>query len=160
MKKFLFTVAFVAVFATTACSNDQSVNPLVEDENTSATTEGKEVPFEVARNYFFRNDRSAPSDPKILTEEDFNNLFGMATTMGEAGKPTEIDFSRQFVVAVVMPVTDVATEITPEKMVERDGVLHYRYTVALGEKLTYTIRPLSIVIVDRKYADCEVVLEP
>ncbi len=59
-----------------------------------------------------------------------------------------------------MPVTDVATEITPEKMVERDGVLHYRYTVALGEKLTYTIRPLSIVIVDRKYADCEVVLEP
>ena len=71
------------------------------------------MPFEVARNYFFKNGRSSeshpslledgrvtdegkandqviPEYPKITTEEEFSKLFGMATTMGKDGKPTAI----------------------------------------------------------------------
>ena len=36
----------------------------------------------------------------------------MATTKGKDGKPTAIDFTKQFVLAIVLPETDFATEIT------------------------------------------------
>ena len=76
--------------------------------------ENKEVAFGIAKNYFFKNDLDIlPASPKITTEENFNKLFGMATTMGKDGKPTSIDFSKQFVLVIVLPVTDIATEINP-----------------------------------------------
>ena len=80
----------------------------------------------------------------------------MATVMGENGKPTAIDFSKEFVLAIVLPVTDVATEIIPLKIEEKDKVLDYCYEVKTGEKLSYEIRPCSIIILDKKYENYEV----
>ena len=107
MKKVLF--AFAAMIVLAACGNKQAVAPAEGDEASN------EVAFEVAKNYFFKNDQEIPASPKITTSEEFGKLFGMATTMGKDGKPTEIDFTKQFVLAIVLPVTNLATEIIPDR---------------------------------------------
>ena len=105
----------------------------VEDNNESS-----EVAFEVAKNYFFKNDQVVPEYPKIVSEEEFNKLFGMATKMGEDGKPTAIDFTKQFVLAIVLPETDFATEINPVKVEEKGDSLLYTYEIKSGEKQSFT----------------------
>ncbi|MBO4802488.1 MAG: hypothetical protein J5545_11610 [Bacteroidaceae bacterium] len=149
MKKILF--AFTMLLAMVACTN----KPVTAVENNE---ESNEVAFEVAKNYFFKNDQVIPEYPKITTEEEFNKLFGMATTMGKDGKPTAIDFTKQFVLAIVLPVTDFATEINPVKVEEKGDSLLYTYDVKTGEKLSFTIQPVSIIILDKQYENKRVVL--
>lgn len=150
MRKIIF--AFATMLAVVACTI----------KSTEATEVNKnaaeEVAFEVAKNYFFKNDQAIPASPKITTEEEFNKLFGMATTMGENGKPTEIDFSKQFVLAIVLPVTDIATEINPVKLEAKGDSLFYTYDVKTGEKQSFTIQPVSIIILDKGYENKEVIL--
>jgi hypothetical protein len=149
MKKVLFTFAAMIVLA--ACGNKQTVAPAEGDEANN------EVPFEVAKNYFFKNNQEIPSSSKITTAEEFGKLFGMATTMGEDGKPTEIDFTKQFVLAIVLPVTNLATEITPVRVEEQGDTLYYYYDAKTGEAQSYSTQPMSLIILDRKYADKQVV---
>ena len=150
MRKIIF--AFATLLAVVACTT-KPTEATVENNNTA-----EEVAFEVAKNYFFKNDQTIPTSPKITTEEEFNNLFGMATTMGEDGKPTEIDFSKQFVLAIVLPMTDMATEITPVKLEAKGDSLFYTYDVKIGEKQSFSIQPVSIIILDRKFENNEVIL--
>ena len=150
MKKIL--LAFAAMIVLAACTNKQAAAPAEGDEVSN------EVAFEVAKNYFFKNDQEIPASPKVTTEEEFNNLFGMATTMGEDGKPTPIDFTRQFVLAIVLPVTDYDTEINPTKVEEKGDSLLYTYEVKQGEQQSFSIQPVSIIILDKKYENKEVVL--
>ena len=173
MKKILF--AFVVLLTMTACTSNSKV---ATDVNEGSS----EVTFEEAKNYFFKNGRSSEShpslledgrvasdegkandqqilsSPKITTEEEFNKLFGMATVMGKDGKPTAIDFTKQFALAIVLPVTDMATEITPVKVEAKSDSLFYTYEVKTGEKQTYSIQPVSIIILDKQYEDNEIVL--
>ena len=135
-----------------ACGNKQSAAPAESGEASN------EVTFEVAKNYFFKNDQEIPASPKITTTEEFGKLFGMATTMADDGKPTEIDFTKQFVLAIVLPVTDYATEINPVKVEEKGDSLLYTFEVKKDEKQSFSIQPISIIILDKKYADKEVVL--
>ena len=144
--------AFAAIIVLAACGNKQTVAPVESSEASN------EVTFEVAKNYFFKNGQEIPASPKITTAEDFGKLFGMATTMGEDGKPTPIDFSKHFVLAIVHPVTDYATEIKPVKVTEKGDSLFYTFEVNKGEKQTYSIKPISIIILDKKYENKEVVL--
>jgi hypothetical protein len=151
MKKILF--AFAALIIMAACGNKQTATPSSEDN-----VENSEVAFEVAKNYFFKNDQVIPEYPKIVSEEEFNKLFGMATTMGEDGKPTAIDFTKQFVLAIVLPVTDFATEINPVKVEEKGDSLLYTYEIKSGEKQSFSIQPVSIIILDKKYENKRIVL--
>ena len=120
----------------------------------------KEVPFTVAERYFFNNGQEIPSDPKITTEEAFKTFFGMATVMGEGGKPTPIDFDKQFVLAVVLPTTTISTDITPKKVEVTEDYINYSYDIVCGKELSYTIQPVSIIILDKKYRDKQVNLLP
>ena len=150
MKKIIF--AFATLLAVVACTT-KPTEATVENNDTA-----EEVVFEVAKNYFFKNDQTIPASPKITTEEDFVKLFGMATTMGEDGKPTAIDFTKQFVLAIVLPVTDMATEISPVKVEAKGDTLLYAYDVKIGEKQSFSTQPLSIIILDKKYENNEVIL--
>ena len=149
MKKVLLAIAvllgLVACTANKATSAEKSVV-------------SSEVPFTVAEHYFFNKGQDIPVNPKITSEELFKQLFGMATVMGENGKPTEIDFSKQFVLAVVLPVTDINTEINPVKVEEKGDTLFYHYDVKTGEKQSFSIQPLSIIILDKKYENKEIFL--
>ena len=151
MKKILF--AFAAIMALAACGNKQAATPTSEDN-----VESSEVAFEVVKNYFFKNNQVIPEYPKIVSEEEFNKLFGMATTMGEDGKPTAIDFTKQFVLAIVLPVTDFATEINPVKVEEKGDSLLYTYEIKSGEKQSFSIQPVSIIVLDKKYENKRIVL--
>ena len=124
----------------------------------AAAVDDGPVPFDVARNYFFKNNQQIPASPKISTQEQFSQLFGMATTMGPEGKPTDIDFAKQFVLAVVLPPTDIATEIHPQRVEEKGDSLFYSYDVSLGEQQSFRSQPLSIIILDRDYEGKQVVL--
>ena len=127
MKKILF--AFSVLLAIAACTN----KPVAAVDNNEGSSE---LAFEVAKNYFFKNDQVIPEYPKITTEEEFNKLFGMATTMG----------------------TDFATEINPVKVEEKGDSLLYTYEVKTGEKQSFRIQPVSIVVLDKKYENKRVVL--
>ena len=150
MKKILFVFAAMIVLA--ACGNKQTAAPAESDEASN------EVSFEVAKNYFFKNDQETPASSKITTAEEFGKLFGMTTTMGNDGKPTEIDFTKQFVLAIVQPVTNLATEITPDRLEEKGDTLFYFYDAKVGEAQTYSIQPISLIILDKKYADKQIVM--
>ena len=150
MKKIL--LAFAAMIILAACGNKKAVAPAESDEANN------EVAFEVAKNYFFKNDQELPSSPKITTAEEFGKLFGMATTMGKEGKPTEIDFTKHFVLAIVLPVTNLATEINPTRIEEKGDTLFYFYDAKVGEAQSYSIQPLSLIILEKKYADKTVVM--
>ena len=114
--------------------------------------------FEVAKNYFFKNNQEIPASPKITSEEEFTKLFGMATTMGEDGKPTPIDFTKQFVLAIVLPITNLSTEITPDRLEEQGDTLFYFYNAKTGEAQSYSTQPISLIILDKKYADKQIVM--
>ncbi|MCR4853322.1 MAG: hypothetical protein K5893_07015 [Prevotella sp.] len=135
----------------TACTSNST-------EATKSNEESSEVDFEVAKNYFFKNDQQIPASPKITTEDEFNKFFGMAAVLGEDGEPTSIDFTKQFVLAIVLPVTDTATEINPVKVEAKSHSLFYTYEVKTGEKQTYSIQPASIIILDKQYRENEVKL--
>jgi len=153
MKQIL--LAFAVLIATITCAENKQATPL---ENN--IERGSEVPFKIAKNYFFKNGNDAQlKDPKITSEKTFHDLFGMATTMGPDGKPTDIDFNKQFVLAIVLPLTDKATEIFPIKVEEDGNSLYYTYEVTTGEKLSYIIQPVSIIILDKRYKNQEVILK-
>ena len=152
IKKEKILFAFAAMITLAACGNKQAVAPAEGDEASN------EVAFEVAKNYFFKNDQEIPASPKITTAEEFGKLFGMATTMGKDGKPTEIDFTKQFVLAIVLSVTNLATEITPNRLEKKGDTLFYFYDAKVGEAQTYSTQPISLIILDKKYADKTVVM--
>lgn len=109
------------------------------------------IPYEEVKNYFFRNDASIPGNPKIDSAEQFGALFGAAAFMGKGGKPTPVDFDKEFVIAVVNPVTDCLTELAPESLTREGGELVFTYRETVGEKQTWSMQPVLLVKVDRKY---------
>lgn len=108
-----------------------------------------QVPFTELDNYFFKNGQDIPDNPKIDTEEAFTSLFGMASVMG--GKPTPVDFGKEFVIVVVNPVTGFQTDLDPESLYKEDGELVFTYDETVGESLTWSMQPILLVKVDRKY---------
>lgn len=125
---------------------------LVEDYGTD------NIRYTVAKNYFVNNSLDSLPPVKITDEAIFNECFGMSTAMGKDGQPTAIDFSSQYVIAVTLPVTDTMTVLKPKRLVKgSDGRLTFSYVVKRSKKMTYTMQPLLLVIVDKKH-DGEVVL--
>ena len=118
-----------------------------------------EIPFEEVKNYFFRKDATIPDDPIIDSAGQFEEFFGAAAYMGKGGQPTAIDFEKEFVVAVVGPVTDCHTELTPESLRKEGGALVFTYKETLGEKQSWTMQPVLLVKVDKEYRTDNVRLE-
>ena len=110
-----------------------------------------DIPFEVVKNYFFRNDADIPDSPVIDSSEQFGELFGAAAFMGNGGQPTSIDFDKEFVIAVVNPVTDCITELVPESLRKEDGELVFTYQETIGEQQSWTMQPVLLVKVNRQF---------
>jgi hypothetical protein len=110
-----------------------------------------DVPFTELDRYYFKNGQEIPGNPKIDSAEAFSELFGVAAVMGEDGQPTPVDWGKEFVIAVVNPVTDQATELTPESLSLENGELVFTYTETVGERQSWTMRPILLIKVDRKY---------
>lgn len=110
------------------------------------------IAYTIATRYFVKNTVNPQSlkSPKIETEEQFNEYFGAATVMGKDGKPTPINFAKQFVIAVLTGDTDLATEIKPLSLNRENKQIVLNYQVKVGAKQSFTMSPLLILIVDKK----------
>lgn len=123
---------------------------------TSCGTAGS-VAFKEADNYFTRNDYTWTGVVKLTTQGEFDSVFGMAAVMGEKGHPTAIDFAKEFVVARVFPVTNVDTRIGKKTLVKTgENQLRLDYELKEGEKMSSSMQPCFILVVDNKYRNCEI----
>lgn len=117
------------------------------------------IPFSVARNYFVRSDADVPENVRITDQATFEGVFGMAAFMGRDGQPTSIDWDREFVIAVVKPVTDVETVMEPLSLIKKGESLVLSYSLVSGQDISYTIRPFFIIVVDKQWEDLPVVFD-
>lgn len=139
----------VTVFAIISC-----FLMVMSCRNTNSTPEKAEsVPYETVQGYFVRNDAdlSTLKNAKITTEAQFSAIFGPAPVMGANGMPTKIDFTKQYVIAIIGDKTDSAVTITPISLEKNGGLLTYTYEYKVGDKQSFTIQPAFIIAVDSKY---------
>ncbi len=120
----------------------------------SCATGNRAVNYSEARNYFFRNDAKQPTELLIIhSQADLEQYFGEAAFMGKGGEPTKIDFSKQFVVAKVLPVTNHPTNISLRR-IERNGDKHLTlvWHIAVNDTpQSYSMQPMKLVVLDKKY---------
>ena len=120
-------------------------------EETQNETKKTNISFTLAKNYFVKNNVKKLDNPKIATAEKFNEIFGMATTMGKDSKPTEIDFSKQYVIAVILPETDLSTNINPISLLKNtENEITLNYKSVVGKKQSFTTLPNFAIIIDKK----------
>ncbi|WP_345230973.1 hypothetical protein [Olivibacter ginsenosidimutans] len=152
--KLIFSALFSMVLAVSACtnrSNEQTDTKIITD---TTKNEVIDIPYTVAKNYFVRNDfdPSKLLTPKITTQESFDKLFGMATVMGKDGKPTPIDFTRQYAIAVILPAAERRIKLTVEALQQSNQQIILRYTEEdEGSSSTMKMQPFLLLIVDRQY---------
>ncbi|WP_312765729.1 hypothetical protein [Epilithonimonas sp.] len=124
------------------------------------STLNEEVPFKEARNYFVKNNIDAALDsPKFENQQEFKKVFGMATTMGENGKPTPIDFSKEFVVAQIEDPSTQAIELKPVSIRKNSNILEIKYRKVVGENRSYTSQTSMVLIIDKKYDSEDINIE-
>lgn len=142
MKKIFLTFICLTITSFFACKPSNS--------NQESSNQRKPVSFERAHNYFVHNDVDFKSG-KISTQEQFEQNFSPAVTMGEDGKATPIDFSKKFVIAVVEPITYYLTEIKPVLLECDEDNLYFSYRIKEGAEQSFTITPQLILIVDKGF---------
>lgn len=141
-------IALMALVATTATAK-------------AARQDGGTVKYTVLRNYFHNNDAPLPSSPLITTQQEFDAQFGMAAFMGKDGQPTRVNFKRQAVMAIVLPVTNRATDIDSVSItVTGDRQLTLAYTVHEGLEQGYSTQPIQLMAIDKRYRGYEVNVVP
>lgn len=156
MKNFGLTLS-AATMLFLACGNPANEKKeKIDTIDSSVVVEtplDQQVPFAVANNYFIKNDVSDDKNGvhKIENQADFDAIFAPAATMGDNGMPTAIDFSKEYVIAIISKTSDLNPQID-QITLKRDGtnlLLDYKETV--GEKQSYSIRPAAVMIVDKQY---------
>jgi len=72
--------------------------------------------------------------------------------MGAEGKPTTVDFSKQYVIAIIKPVTNKAVDLSVQSLTKTGDDIILRYAQAEGEKQSFTTRPFLLLVVDNAYS--------
>lgn len=144
MKRLIFGALLAFMCACTTHNNSTN----------NSTTDAHAIPYKVAKGYFVRNDVDRLTDNKITTRESLDASFGMATMMGVDGRPDDIDFDKEYVIAVDVPTTDYSTEIVPVSLTRnasKDADIVFTYKVIRGDKQSYSIHPLLMLVVEKQY---------
>ena len=127
-----------------------------------ASQKSKEISFREAQNYFVKNTFKTDQivSKKITTQSELNDFFGSATVMGSNGKPTVIDFEKEFVVVVICPETYFDSQFTSIKLVEaKENKVNIEYKITTKEKQTYSVVPFSLMILGKEHIDKHFVLK-
>lgn len=121
--------------------------------STQLIKEGNGVEYSEAQHYFLRNDVKDYSSRLVTTQKEFDSLFGAAAVMGENGLPTEIDWEKQSVVALMTAPTNVDTDIKLKDIKSEKGKLTVRYAVSQkGGPRSYSYTPLRLFVVSKNAA--------
>ena len=111
--------------------------------------EAVSVPFEKLDHYFSITDVTSPTSRKITDQETFDGLFNYGAVMGDQQAP--LDFTKEFVIAVINPSTDEETKLTPVSLVKEKGDLVFTYSEKIGEKTSSIRKPTLLIRVDKQY---------
>lgn len=133
---FLLFLSIVLLFS---CSSEKSGKGVIDQE----------IPFIEAKNYFVRNDAAVLDKAKFETQQEFDSVFGMATTMN--GKPTTIDFSKEFVVAQIEDPSNQSVDLKPISIHKNANILEVKYLKTVGATQSYMSQTAMILVIDRKY---------
>jgi uncharacterized protein YxeA len=111
----------------------------------------KNISYKSAENYFVKNTYNNKNfTEKILTsQKEFDRIFGAASTMRPNGKPTSIDFSKENVLALIHPETDLEVKISPVSLQENDQDIVYSYKVIEGARRSFITMPVTIIIIQK-----------
>lgn len=127
-----------------------------------SSQKSKEISFREAQNYFVKNTFKTDQivSKKITSQSELNDFFGSATVMGSNGKPTIIDFEKEFVVVVICPETYFSSQFTSIKLVAtEENKVNIEYKITTKEKQTYSVVPFSLMIVGKEHIDKHFVLK-
>ena len=108
------------------------------------------IKYTTLENYFVRNDVDCSKQQRLIIDNkaEFEKYFGMAAHMG--GLPTEVNWNKQFVIALVLPETKRATSIYPVNVKTTDNnILVFSYLVKKGDNMSHKIVPFIAVAVDK-----------
>ena len=152
MRATIFMLISIALFAT-SCNQSKTGNSITDIQQDKAVSNQKmDVPYLIGERYFIKNTVEGQTQTlQITSKNDFDKYFGSATVMGNEGKPTPIDFSKQYVIAVIGEKSEYKVAILPLSLKSEDDTITLQYKVETEEKQTYTSRALLILIVDNKY---------
>lgn len=149
MKKIvILSLAFAGLFS--------SVNVTAQSKSkakTKATAVSINVPYTVANNYFVKNTfkQGMLKNAKIESQQAFDQFFGAAPVMGDAGKPTVIDFRKQYAIAVIPAATSNASTLNATSLKQSGKNITLTYSYKEGAKQSYTSQPFLLLVVDKKY---------
>lgn len=158
MIKKISTLVLVASLTLVSCDKKVKTTDEVAVDSTTVSTDSipaeattNEVAYTVANRYFVKNTFKGEhfADAKIDTQAKFDELFGAAAVMGADGKPTAIDFAKQYVIAVTEKETDVETTLVPTSLTKDGETIMFKYEIKRGAKTTATMKPLLMVVVDK-----------
>ena len=155
MTKTIYTLLSICIVLSNACQSNikKRKTEILQSDTSIISNNSQDLPFVLAKNYFVHNNVKFLDNPKIETQEKFNETFGMASTMGEDGKPTSIDFTKQMVLALVLNETEIETNVSPLQLIKKGKDLTLNYKLVLGQKQSYTSRPFFAVIIEKIETD-------
>ncbi|WP_440121858.1 copper resistance protein NlpE [Tenacibaculum sp. Ill] len=149
MRGFKFLGALLLVVSAFVGCNLSSNKSKDTKEETTKTNETVTVTYKVASRYFIKNNvTKLPS--KINSREEFEKYFGAATVMGEDGKPTPIDFEKEYVIAVTVEASNKLIELQPISLTKTGEEINFDYSVTEGGETSYTSRTALVIIVSKK----------
>ncbi len=108
------------------------------------------VEYANASGYFVRNDiADGTIIEKITSKEQLDGYFGIGATMSV--RPTVLDFTKEYAIAVILPLTENSSAINIDSLLRSNGKVNLYYSVQTGSPQTYTSRPFTLLVIDRKY---------
>lgn len=151
--KLLLLPVFAAVLLVSCSPGSRNTAGPAPSTSGLEQSAGKEIPYTLARNYFLNNTFQAGdlASPVIRSQAEFEEYFGTARTMGPEGKPTPVDFSTQYVIAVIGAETSYKTTLSVRRLSKENDRIILRYQITRGEKMSAVIQPVLLLVISREY---------
>lgn len=145
MKRYLqlALIALVAAVSLTSCD--------MNFYGGTPTAYGQLDNYYVINDYYNQYYYDNSASKLVITDPyEFRQVFGQASLDNRYGVPTDVDFRREFVIAVILPVTNQYTEIEPVSVNREGDRLYFTYQVFRGAMQSYYTQPFTAVVVDRR----------
>jgi hypothetical protein len=149
MKKVILFLSISLVFSSISMAQPK----VPANTKTGKPAAGKTLPYVIAQNFFVKNtfQQGMLKNPKITSQMQFEEIFGAGAFMGENGKPTMVDFSKQYVIAVIPATTQNSVTLSAVSLKQSGKTIIFTYAYKEGAKQTFTSQPSLIIVVDKKY---------
>ncbi len=144
------------LFITVLCVSIVSCN---QPSNTSEIEEGEyvqkvevldEISYQIADHYFAKENVDAIQIEKIESLEKFNSIFQPATVMGMDTTNYPVDFSSNYVIAVILPESSLSETVTPVSLIKKsDGNIIFTYSIQAGKEQTFSTQASLVMVVNK-----------